>query len=602
MEAEASGEGPLGQATGLLADQRRLIRWQIASERAGFALKVLTGAAGLCVAAALGAMAWQASQSAALVIDAFTVSPDLAQRGLTGQVAANRILDRMMEIQAGIDSQRAPSSFDRAWDGDIKVQIPQTGITLAELRRGLRTTLGHDTHVSGEIVRMADGLALTIRAGANAGVTLTGAETDLAALLRRGGETAFEQTEPYRYGVYLRAHDMGQAEAVFRRLSEKGTPRERAWAQVGLGNNAKDLHGSAASLAVFRSAEALAPAQSLPPQNIGMLEYELGHPEAARAATLRTQATLNPHGEVRAELRKALGLRVRGTLGLISGDYLGSLQAWTQAGHFGPQGMNQSLTARIAASHIGLHELSAAQAALGRPDPAFSFPTGTRALDMAVSETLLMVEKEDWTGALAQGRAVDEILGRYPGVIDQKRSQLDPLIAYALARSGDMTAARALISTTPLDSYDAVIMRGRLTELAGDRRIADHWFGQAVRMAPSVPFAYQAWAEARLARGDLAGAVTQALLAQKAGPRFADPLEVWGEALLASDEPKAACRRFGEAAKLAPRWGRLHLKWGEALAKLGKVDEARSKWRAAAGMDLTAADRARVSQLLVRPA
>ncbi|MDB5442942.1 MAG: hypothetical protein JWP73_1318, partial [Phenylobacterium sp.] len=38
-------------------------------------------------------------------------------------------------------------------------------------------------------------------------------------------------------------------------------------------------------------------------------------------------------------------------------------------------------------------------------------------------------------------------------------------------------------------------------------------------------------------------------------------------------------------------WGRLHLKWGEALAKLGRRDEARTQLRAAAGMDLSAADR-----------
>ncbi|WP_411287976.1 hypothetical protein, partial [Phenylobacterium sp.] len=52
------------------------------------------------------------------------------------------------------------------------------------------------------------------------------------------------------------------------------------------------------------------------------------------------------------------------------------------------------------------------------------------------------------------------------------------------------------------------------------------------------------------------------------------------------------------AAKLAPRWGRLHLKWGEALAKLGKADEAQGKWRAATGMDLSPAGRARVTGLL----
>ena len=598
MEAQASGKAPKGIAHSVLAEHVRLIRWQIDSERAGFALKALTTIAGLSLAVLLAIMSWDASRSAALVIDAFSVPPDLAQRGLTGQVVASRILDRMIEIQSGIDSQRAPSSFTRAWDGGIEVQIPQTGVTLGELKRALRETLGHDTHIAGELVRNASGLSLTVRAGGQSGVTFSGTDDEIDMLLRRAGESAFERTEPYRYGVYLRAHDLQQAELLFRRLAAKGPPGERAWAYIGVGNNAKDLHGSAASLAVFKSAEALAPALSLPPQNIGILEVEIGHPEAARAASRRAERTVNERGEVRPTLREALRLRILGTIAQIDGDYKTSLQAWLKAGAYGPQGMNQSLNARVAASHIGLHELSAARVDLQRPDPALSFPTGTRALDLLVSTVRLLVEQQAWAEALTLGDGAKAILAKYPGVIDQKRSQLDPLIAYARARSGDLAGAQVLIATTPLDSYDAVMMRGRIAELANDSRTADHWFGQAVKMAPSVPFAYQAWAESRLARGDVAGAIAQAAQAHRASPNFADPLELWGEALQTQGDARGAAAKFAQAAKFAPRWGRLHLQWGESLAKFGKANEAKAKWRAAAGMDLPAAGRARVNQLL----
>ena len=160
--------------------------WQIFSERAGFALKMLTGLAGLAVAAAFGLMVWDASRSNSLVIEAFSTPPDLAQRGLTGQVIASRILDRMSEIQAGVDSQRAPSSFARAWDGEIKVEIPQTGVNLSELRRELRAALGHDTHISGEVVRAPGGLTLTVRTGDRGGASFTTPEDQFDALIRRG--------------------------------------------------------------------------------------------------------------------------------------------------------------------------------------------------------------------------------------------------------------------------------------------------------------------------------------------------------------------------------------------------------------------------------
>ncbi len=72
------------------------------------------------------------------------------------------------------------------------------------------------------------------------------------------------------------------------------------------------------------------------------------------------------------------------------------------------------------------------------------------------------------------------------------------------------------------------------------------------------------------------------------------------EALLRNGEIRAAIRKFKEAEKCAPKWGRNYPLWGDALAKLGKADKAREQWRAAAGMDLSAADRARVSVLLER--
>ncbi|MFN9251653.1 MAG: hypothetical protein ACK58O_11450 [Brevundimonas sp.] len=59
-------------------------------------------------------------------------------------------------------------------------------------------------------------------------------------------------------------------------------------------------------------------------------------------------------------------------------------------------------------------------------------------------------------------------------------------------------------------------------------------------------------------------------------------------------------RRYADAAERAPRWGALHLAWGDALNRLGRRDEAIAKWRLAAGMDLSARERAVVTQRLSR--
>ena len=115
-------------------------------------------------------------------------------------------------------------------------------------------------------------------------------------------------------------------------------------------------------------------------------------------------------------------------------------------------------------------------------------------------------------------------------------------------------------------------------------------------MTPSLPMASTAWGRVLLDRGQTDKAIAQFEIANTRGPHFADPLSWWGEALLRKGETRAALRKFKEADKYAPKWGRNHLMWGDALAKLGKADQARDQWRAAAAMDLSAADRAELNR------
>ena len=133
MEAEAGDASPDSPARRLLIDQGRLVRWQIASERAGFALKVLIGVAGVAVAGALVAMAWQASRSDGLVVEAFSVSPALVSRGSTGEVVARGVLDRLGELDRAANSLQSVRIAD-AWTQDTKIEVAQTGVSLDDLQ------------------------------------------------------------------------------------------------------------------------------------------------------------------------------------------------------------------------------------------------------------------------------------------------------------------------------------------------------------------------------------------------------------------------------------------------------------------------------------
>jgi tetratricopeptide (TPR) repeat protein len=207
----------------------------------------------------------------------------------------------------------------------------------------------------------------------------------------------------------------------------------------------------------------------------------------------------------------------------------------------------------------------------------------------------MLISAEDWP-ALAAGAAAGE------AQVAQARADhgvhwhyIRGVHALALAHMGRAADAAAVLAATPLDCQPCVLARAWTAEVAGQRAEADHWFGEAARMAPSLPDARQDWGRALFARGQVDAAIVQFKFAAAIQPKWADPRARWGEALLAKGDAGGAVEQFRAAAPLAPRWGRLHLKWGEALARLGKTDEAQAQWRLSGGMDLRPDERAELA-------
>ena len=88
-----------------LAHELKLRHWSLLVRHLSGLLK-LTFEVALAIAAAalacfLGAAVWNAAHADGLVIESFSVPPDLAARGLTGQVVAGELLDRLTELNRG---------------------------------------------------------------------------------------------------------------------------------------------------------------------------------------------------------------------------------------------------------------------------------------------------------------------------------------------------------------------------------------------------------------------------------------------------------------------------------------------------------------------
>ena len=171
-------------------------------DRLRIGLQLLAIAVGLALVIGAGALIWQAHESDGVVIEAFSAPPDLAAKGLTGQVLASQLQDRLNRLQAATNSARPEASYSHGWGEDVKVEIPETGVSIGELQRLLRGWLGHETKIGGEVYRTPTGLGLTVRASDHPGDEVTGGvKTIFRASCRRAPRRSTRPLNPIGMGI-----------------------------------------------------------------------------------------------------------------------------------------------------------------------------------------------------------------------------------------------------------------------------------------------------------------------------------------------------------------------------------------------------------------
>jgi tetratricopeptide (TPR) repeat protein len=582
------------QMEGLAEDralQHRHLALKYFGDRLRIGLQLIGIALGVLVLFGVGAMAWSAHEDRGLVIEAFSVPPDLVQRGLTGQVVASQLLDKLSQMQADTESARPASTYANDWGGDIKVEIPETGVSIGEAYRYLRGWLGHETHITGEVVRTASGLAITARAGSAPGKSVQGADADLDKLLQQAAEGVYGQTQPYRYAAFLASQGRrDEALAAYNALAETGDREDQLWALTG----AADLLGEVGRLreaktdvdAALRLDNRFFPARSAAVTIYGRLNL-VEDTFASTRETLRLLRDQAADGLPSSQLAKFIP-SAQQSFDAGQGDYRSALEILQRRTPVGHEGAGALRTQWLEASYRARdHDVSGSRAItdeFATADPA----EGRQLLSVQATQDRMI---EDWAAMDSHAQAYLAQAGPEDPFGPLRR-------ALALAHLGKLDEAEAVIASTPLTCPDCLVDRALVAGLRGDWAAADRWSAEAVRLAPSRPFYPSLWGDLLRAKGDLKGAITQYQLAHQKGPKWADPLEGWGEALMKKGDYDGAVAKFVEADKDAPRWGRNHMEWGEALARLGRKDEAKAQWRAAAGMDLSAADRATLAGLL----
>jgi tetratricopeptide (TPR) repeat protein len=554
------------------------LKWRRFNDQMRGALQIMLVAVGALIVVGIGAAMWNASEADGLVVEAFSVPPDFVQRGLGGDVVAGDLTSKIGAVrQLAMDNSYSRSSdVSNDRENEIKVEIPETGISIAEAWRILRNWLGHERHLSGALRNIGDG-KLELTATLDGGTVLSATGADLGNMEQTLAEEIFGNFDPVNYTNYLSASGrLADAYAAASRyVPIAAGPKERS-DSYGLWSYTTAFYTGDIKLAIARAEIGMKIDPALAVTYVQAMRGNawLGHDEQALQEA-REILPLNDADQLKAHQGNGFASMIAQAKTLIDeslGDFEDNDIVGVKTCLRGCSMSQQLLSeaANVARSHdVGDSRTMISQAiAAGWPDPA----------QLAETRYYVDAASGNWADAASAIRAAEtayrsDHVGTNPRFLaTAAATRFTPLQAEAMAKMGRLTEAHALIDMTPGDCSLCVRVRGNIDAAQKNWGGAQYWFDRAVEQGPSIPFAYFDWGRMLMAKGDLDGAIAKFQVANAKGPHFADPLEMWGESLILKNRSDLALAKFAEANKYAPNWGRLHLEWGEALNQFSAAE------------------------------
>jgi tetratricopeptide (TPR) repeat protein len=531
--------------------------------RVGFQLFIVLVATLIGLGIAL--MVHDAFTSRSVIVDPFDAPPALEASGVTGKIVAAGVLDELNRLQAATRSSAAKRELSNAWTSDVKLSVPETGVSLGEISRLLKSRFGHDLHIEGALVEtMSGGLSLTVRGNGVPATSFTAGRDELDKLTVRAAEHVYSQSQPALWATYLTGVGRDEEAIAFCRTAySRADQADRpyllnAWAvaiQSGVGAKNADA-ALRTALELTRTAIKLKADFWVGYANIVNYLWALGEEESAwrTGAELEKLAGSRP-GKVPETYYSYWDGLTWNLLPWLNGA-LADLEANGGVGTY-----TTAAGPIIADIHSRLHDPGAASLALETTQGDASDPT-IPALTHFVQGRLAS-EAGDVSKAATEMEAFGALYSN--PIVWTNFGGYDCWIAPAEEAAGNPNKADALLRTTGT-FVDCYRFRADILDGRGNWSSAQKAYADAVGLAPDLPAAYYSWGVALTGHGDLAGAEGKLKEANLRGPHWADPLKAWGDVLAKQGKAKEALVKYDEALKYAPNWKQLK-EAREALTK-----------------------------------
>jgi len=505
----------------------------------------------------LAIVIYSAIQSRSVVIDSFSAPPSLAADGLNGKVLAAGLLDVLTRIQAATRSSAEHRSLSNAWTNDISIDVPETGISIGQLERMLKTRFGHDQHIDGDLVKTkSGGVALTVRGTRILPKTFSDEAGDLDKLLTEAGEYVYGQSQPGLWAAYLSNNDRNDDAIRFAQAAyATADPSERPyvlnyWANAISGKGGEGAMAEA--LPLYREELRLKPDYWTAYNNIMFALAGLGDEEGAvRVGEQMMQAAGGRPGRApENQYQNYDGIVWDLPAGHMS--QIADMESHSGIGTTGAAAGAENLS--VAQIDVQMHDVEAAALRLKTtPVDEKSVPD----IAAAAQDRALLAEEVGDLKAAAQEWDAYAVAYANPAISTANPNTIC-FAALTYEKTGQPAKANAALNSVgKLTFVDCYRFRGDLLGLRGDWTGAQAWYAKAVKLAPSVPAGYYSWGLALAKHGDLDGAAAKLKDANQKGPHWADPLKVLGDVLAKQGHTKEALVKYDEALKYAPNWKQL---------------------------------------------
>jgi tetratricopeptide (TPR) repeat protein len=485
-----------------------------------------------------------------VVVEPFEIADNVAAHVPSGKIVAGELLDELSRLQNETRSSAAARGLSGAWTSNIRLDVPETGISIEEISRLLKERFGHDVHIDGDLIQTpTGGLALTIRGNGVPPKTFSGTAMELDKLTVAAAEYVYSKSQPVRWAYYLQNMGRNQDAIAFCRAAVGSASVEdqpyllNVWA-----NTINNTGGSAhEALALYRAALKLKPDYWIGYNNVMNELWILGDEEGAwRTGEYMLKAAGGRPGRA-----PELYYQNLDTLTWNLGVWLNSTVADAEANAGVGTGLTTSGPA-IADIQSRLHDTEAADLAIKTMTEDPHDPTIGAMAHWVRGR--LAAEDGDTAKAVTEMEAF--AAANADPVVSTSNPGYSCWVAPAEEAAGHPDRADATLKAagTFVDCYR---FRADFLDGRGDWPGAQRAYADAVALAPDLPAAYYSWGVALGRHGELAGAEEKLKDANQRGPHWADPLKAWGDVLLKQGRSREALSKYDQALKFAPNWKQL---------------------------------------------